>query len=803
MIKNIGKILFKNKIFNSMEIKSTEIIEKIKQINLSNISNRELEQRSKNLLRTSFQGTLDENILIEAFSLVYESVQRVLVIKPFDCQLLAALHLNNGNMIEMHTGEGKTLAAVFPAYLNALSGRGVHILTYNDYLARRDAAWMGPVYKLLGMTVGYINEGMDINQRRAAYDSDITYVTAREAGFDYLRDSMGYDCNTIVHRPFNYAIVDEADSIMIDDAKTPLVIAAEVPEEENNHIYNNLFRLIKTLKKGLHYNVDENMRNVYLTERGIQLFESALNCGNLYEETNLNLLSDINSALHAEVMLHRDIDYIVRDHRIELVDEFTGRVVEKRHWPDRLQTAVEIKEGLYTASRGRILSSISLQNFLKLYPKISGMTGTALSSQNEFMNFYGIETSSIPQNVSSKRIDFPDYIYPDQESKFTAVVEEITEINKTGRPILIGTGSIVESERLSGMLKEKGVECSILNAKNDEAEAQIIANAGALGAVTVSTNMAGRGTDIRLGGRNENDREKVIALGGLYVIGINRHESIRIDNQLRGRAGRQGDPGSTRFFISLEDGIFNKGSARINIMRKYLETLNVSSKNYFRLNNEILKHQKLIESQNYEIRLTLCKYTGIIEQQRKTIFSYRESILEGTVQSSILKNSEAEHYKKLEEIIGTVGVKEIEKRLILYSIDKCWADYLEYISYLRDGIHLVIVGGKNPLEEYIHNVTEAFEELRQSINNEIITIFRNIKVTGKGIDFDVNSIKGPSATWTYLINDNPFEDDLGLMLASNRNTGFSAVAAGLPLISVNMLIGLIYSRCFKKNKHIE
>ncbi len=593
MIKKASKYLLKNNKYITKEIKNNEIVDKIKQSNLKNISNRELEQRSKNLMNRSFNGTFDEDTLIETFSLVNEAVHRVLNITPFDCQLLAALYLNNGNMIEMQTGEGKTLAAVFPAYLNALSGRGVHILTYNDYLARRDAAWMGQVYQLLGMTVGYINEGMDISRRKAAYANDITYVTAREAGFDYLRDSMSYNCNNIVHRPFNYAIIDEADSIMIDDAKTPLVIAAEVSEDENIHLYNNIFRLIRTLIKGIHYNVDENMRNVFLTDRGIQLFESTFECGNLYEETNLNLLSDINSALHSEVLLHRDIDYIVRDKRIELVDEFTGRVVEKRHWPDRLQTAVEIKEGLNAASRGRILSSISIQNFLRLYPRVSGMTGTALSSQNEFMNFYGIETVSIPQNKPCKRIDFPDNIYTDQDSKFTAVVNEITEINKTGRPILIGTGSIVESERLSSMLKGKGVECSILNAKNDEAEAQIIANAGSLGTVTVSTNMAGRGTDIRLGGKDEKDREKVIALGGLYVIGINRHESIRVDNQLRGRAGRQGDPGSTRFFISLEDSIFSKCSATINIMKKYLKTINYSSKIYSRLNNEILKHQRI------------------------------------------------------------------------------------------------------------------------------------------------------------------------------------------------------------------
>ncbi len=561
--------------------------------------------------------------------------------------------------------------------------------------------------------------------------------------------------------------------------------------------------MIKKLKEGLHYNTDEYLRNVYLTERGIQYFETAFKCGNLYENRNLYLLSDISSALHAEVLLHRDKDYIVKDDRLELVDEFTGRVVENRHWPDRLQTAVEVKEGIDAASKGQVMSSISIQNFISLYPKISGMTGTALSSKDELMNFYGVETVIVPRNRICVRIDYPDCIYLNKESKFNAVIKEIMEVNKTGRPILIGTGSIAESEKLARMINNNGIKSQVLNAKNDEFEARIIADAGALGAVTVSTNMAGRGTDIRLGGNKEQDREKVVALGGLYVIGTNRHESTRIDDQLRGRAGRQGDPGSSRFYISFEDDIFIKNNAGTDIQKRFAVDIRSNVINNPKLLGRINQIQRTIEGQNYEIRKTLWKYTDIIEQQRKIIFKSRADILSGTQQINILKNHMPEKYKAIKEKIGINGIYDLERNLSLYVIDKCWAEYLEYISDLRDGIHLVIIGGRNPLEEYICSVIKAYEELRENIQNEIIATLEKIKLTEMGIELGISNLKGPSATWTYLINDNPFEDDLGLMLASNRNVGFSAVAAALPFISINYILGLIYQRFLKKNRHVE
>ena len=802
MYRKIGKELRQSKkSFRKKNNTIDAILCKIKNIDLRYLSDKEFSLKTEELKKSVCKGISNEEILVEAFALVYEAVYRVLGIKPFDCQLIAGIYLYNNKIIEMQTGEGKTLSAVFAAYLAALAGKGVHILTFNDYLAKRDAAWMGPVYNLLGVSVGYINEGMNIDQRKRSYACDITYVTAKEAGFDYLRDSLCYAKDDIAHRPFNFAIVDEADSILIDEAKIPLVIATGISEDGN--VFKDIFQMIKKLQKGLHYNTDEYFRNVYLTERGIQFFETAFKCGNLYENRNLNLLSDISSALHAEVLLHRDIDYIVKDGRLELVDEFTGRVVENRHWPDRLQIAVEVKEGIDAASKGKVMSSISIQNFINLYPKVSGMTGTALSSKDEFLNFYGMEAVIIPRNRICVRIDYPDCIYQDKESKFKAVLKEIMEVNKTRRPILIGTGSINESEKLAKMLNNNGIKCQVLNAKNDEFEARIIADAGALSAVTVSTNMAGRGTDIRLGGNKEQDREKVVALGGLYVIGTNRHESIRIDNQLRGRAGRQGDPGSTRFFISLEDDIFIKNSAGTDIQKKYTDDFQGKLENNPKLVGRIAQIQRTMEGQNYEIRKTLWKYTDIIEQQRKIIFKSRADILNGSQKLNLLKTNMPESYKSIEEKIGIKDISDLERDLSLYVIDKCWAEYLEHVSYLRDGIHLVIVGGKNPLEEYIYNVIESFDELRENIWHEVISSLKKIKLTEKGIDLGITNLKGPSSTWTYLINDNPFEDDLGLMLASNRNVGFSAVAAGLPFVSINLLFGLIYQKLFKRNRHVE
>ncbi|MBA1334187.1 MAG: Protein translocase subunit SecA [Firmicutes bacterium] len=494
--------------------------------------------------------SLDE-LLVESYAIVREASRRMLGMRPYDVQVIAGIALHRCKVVEMQTGEGKTLAAIMPAYLNALTGEGVHVLTFNDYLAHRDAAWMGPVYEYLGLTVGYVKEGMSISQRQNAYCSDITYVTAKEAGFDYLRDFLCVERNMLVQRPFHYAIVDEADSILIDEARIPLVIAGNVPENVEDAF--RLYDIVKNLQPGDDYETDQYRSNIYLTDAGLSRVEKILGCGNLYDPENLELLTRLNCALYAEVLLEKDKDYIVKNGKVEIIDEFTGRIADKRHWPDNLQTAVEAKEGLALQTGGMVMGSIAMQHFLSLYPRISGMTGTAVAAAGEFNEFYCMDVVVIPTNRPCIRRDHPDLVFTHSQAKQKALVSEVKRAHGTGQPVLIGTGSVEESERLASDLRKVGIEPRVLNAKNDEMEAIIIARAGEPGAVTVSTNMAGRGVDIKLGGEREQERDRVVALGGLYVIGTNRHESSRIDNQLRGRAGRQGDPGESRFFISLED----------------------------------------------------------------------------------------------------------------------------------------------------------------------------------------------------------------------------------------------------------
>lgn len=785
------------------------IIEKlaqIKDINLKSYSDIKLYDISHSLISKARNGIPVEELIVEAYALVNEVIYRLLRLETFDVQFMAAIALHEGKLIEMQTGEGKTLAAVFSAYLNALSGKGVHILTVNDYLARRDEAWMGGIYRYLGLSVGFVQEGMPKHERFKAYNCDITYVTAKEAGFDFLRDSLAYDNKVQVHRPFHYVIVDEADSIMIDEARIPLVIAAKTNEDKDS--FGNILKVVNALVPKVDYNADELSRNIYLTNRGIKKIEEFMNCSNLYDEINADLLSKIHNALHAVVLLKRDVDYIVNDNKIELVDEFTGRVAENRHWPDGLQAAVEAKEGLALDSKGQILSSITMQNFIHLYPKISGMTGTAKSSSDEFMDFYGLDTVVIPTNKPCIRVDHPDVIFASKEAKYKALLVEIKAAYNLGRPVLIGTCSIIESERIAFMLNNAGITCQVLNAKIDELEAQIIANAGMLSTVTVSTNMAGRGTDIKLGGENGLEKDKILALGGLYVIGTNLHESIRIDNQLRGRAGRQGDPGSTRFFISLEDDLLVKFGIEKIIRPDKRTTYKRTADQDAPLSKPgiekgVLHAQRIIEGQNYDIRKTLWKYSNIIEMQRQIVYKRRTDVLTGNISDNYIQIKEPALYKHLISKIGQDNLQKLERDLTLYYIDQCWANYLEHVSYIRDGIHLVIVAGQNPLEEYLFEVSRSFKELEISIESSIINALKNIKITENGIDTGIKDMKGPSATWTYLVNDNPFEDDLGLMLASTRNIGFSAFAASVPWISSVLLISLIYQRFIKRGHHID
>ncbi len=629
--------------------------------------------------------------LADVLALTAVVAERVLGLKMFDVQLEGALVLAAGKIAEMQTGEGKTLAAVPAIAWYAREGQGVHVMTVNDYLARRDAQWMGGIYEFLGLSVGHIQQGMGMEDRRRAYACDITYATANEVGFDLLRDCLALRPREQVHRPFAAAVIDEADSILIDEARIPLVIAGG--DAGPDVIANQVDRLTRHFRRGRHFTLDEYSRNVALTDAGIRAVETSFACGNLYDEDNLALLTTVQDSLHAHALLRRDVDYLVKDGAIESVDEFKGRIAENRRWPAGLHTAIEAKEGLALKTQGRILGSITLQNLISLYPKFCGMTGTAATQAIEFQLVYGLEVEVIPTNRPMIRTDLPDRLYAAKWDKERAVIAEIHKVHATGRPVLVGTASVEESERLSARLT--GLPHQVLNARHEEEEAAMIARAGELGAVTISTNMAGRGTDIKLG-------PGVAELGGLHVIGTNRHESRRIDNQLRGRAGRQGDPGSAQFLVSLEDDLMVK---------------------YGGESQDIENIQRIAEGQNLEIRRFLQKYESVIEGQRQKIQQLRQAILTGEKPCS----------------------SDFERLVSLRTIDDLWADYLATITDLREGVQWLSWGGRDPLHEYLTSVHTLFTQLQAELD------MLPAETEAPGTD---PSDRG--ATWTYLTTDQPF-----------------------------------------------
>lgn len=763
------------------------IVEEINKISLCGKSDSDLKNMAMGIRKKVKDGIPLDDVLVEAYALGREVSHRTLGMRHYDVQLIAGIALHEGKMIEMQTGEGKTLAAVLPAYLNSLAGKGVHILTFNDYLVHRDAEWMKPIYDFLGVTVGYIKEGMSIKDRQNAYRMDITYVTAKEAGFDYLKDFLCIKEENLVHRGFNYAIVDEADSILIDEARIPLVIAGSQEGEEND--LARVSALAKELIRGTDYAIDQNGSNVYLTDFGLCRVERLLGCSNLYEEPNLKLLTQVNSALFAEALLKRDRDYIVRDGKIELVDEFTGRVADKRHWPDNIQAAVEAKEALNKKSRGIIMSQIALQHFINLYPRIAGMTGTAKTSANEFHEFYGVDVVVVPTNKPCIRKDCADMVFVSKEAKKNAITTEIRKAHEKGQPVLIGTGSVEESEMLYKELYSVGIEASVLNAKNDEMEAEIIAKSGTYGAVTVSTNMAGRGVDIKLGGESGERRDEIIGAGGLYVIGTSKNESRRIDNQLKGRAGRQGDPGKSRLFISLEDDLMVKYDlAKLVPLQLYPEDRSKPFNNPT-VNNELNRGQRTVEGYNSDVRRQLLKYSFIIEEQRKIVCSKRQDILQGKAKLKILKEKSPEKYDEVLDMYGEKTMYEVEKQLTLFFINKHWAEYLEYMNYTRESIHLMVIGRKNPMDEFHKIAIEAFSEMLGDIENDIASTFERVKITKDGIDMEKEGLMGPSSTWTYLINDSPdqFSNLPHLVKA------FSTMASGT-LFSLSSIYRKIFGR---------
>jgi preprotein translocase subunit SecA len=770
---------------HSEYISYKKIIDEINNIDFTKLSKSDMLNKSIELKNKLLQGTSMDDILVDAFALVKEAIRRVLGLTAYDEQLAAAIAMHRGKLIEMQTGEGKTLTAVFTAYLNALTDSGCHILTFNDYLAKRDAAWMGPIYEMLGLTVGYVQDTMNIEAKRHAYYCDITYVTAKVAGFDYLRDNLCYDKNNVIHRPFNFAIVDEADSIIVDEARIPLVIAAGGVDNDNTLFIT--MEVIKKLIPKVHYDKDEYERNAFLTEAGLNTVESMLCIENLYAEENYKLLSEVHNCLYAMVMLKKDVDYIIRDNKIEMVDEFTGRVAENRHWPDGIQAALETKEKLGINSKGRIMSQITLQSFICLYKKLAGMTATAMDSAEEIKEFYDLETMVIPSHTPCIRKDHSDVIFTHKAAKFKALIAEIVKVHATGQPILIGTCSVKESEYLAEELKKANINCNVLNAKNDELEANIIEQAGILGAVTVSTNMAGRGADIKLGGPKEINRDAILSLGGLYVIGTNRHESLRIDKQLRGRSGRQGDPGMSRFFISLEDDLIKQyGIDRVlpEIVRPKNQDEALSMP---RIAKKVSQVQRIVQGQNSDLRRVLWQYSSIVENQRLQVHQRRREILLDTNPFKILNEINPELYAKLLTLLGEASVMDLEKQVALYNIDESWADYLAETTTLQEGIHLKVIGGKQPLQEFQIETAKMYQDLQQYILDRIIQDFENMELTKEGVNVLKERIKPPSSTWTYLVKDNSIMDALSLIFFGSAGSSAASIL-GAPLIAIVALV---------------
>jgi preprotein translocase subunit SecA len=744
-------------------------------------------------LRETARGTPLEALRTRAIGLAREAARRALGLRPFDVQVVAALALHAGHVVEVQTGEGKTLAAVMPAFLNALSGDGVHVLTFNDYLARRDAEWMGPVYRLLGLRVGFAGAGMTADERRRAYAADVTYVTAKEAGFDYLRDSLATEPGQLVHRPFHFALVDEADSILIDEARVPLVIAGNVEDRASEIEW--VTEAVRGLEAGIDFDTDQQGRNVEFTEAGFERVEARLACGSVHAEENYALLTDLHCALHARALLRKDVDYVVHEGRIEMVDEFTGRVVKDRHWPDGLQAALEVKEGLARGSDGRILGSVTLQHFLGLYPGLCGMTGTARDAARELDEFYGLRTVVIPTHRPMVRADLPDVVFTHREAKEAALADEIRRAHAAGRPVLAGTLTVEESERLATTLRNEGTPCEVLNAKNDALEARIVAMAGAPGAVTIATNMAGRGTDIRLGGPGEERRSEVAGLGGLYVIGTGRHESRRVDLQLRGRAGRQGDPGQSRFFVSLDDDLLVRHGMDRLVLDSVLPPKNDGPLESAVVRREIARGQRIVEGQNVEIRRTLWRYSNAIEDQRRSVHDARQALLVGETAPAAWRR-DRERYAALVAAVGLEAAQRAERAVMLFHIDRGWREHLSYVADLREGIHLVQLGGDDPLTRFKVLAGESFRRMEQDVEQAVMAALTSARPVGGALELSGLGIKGPAATWTYLVKDDAFREMLGSQLTGPGRTtqSIGAAAFATPLL---ILLG-VADRYWKK-----
>ena len=794
---------------NQQELdKIQNIIEAInnKENEIKSLSEGDFKEKTFNFKKNAQNGTSNIDELIpESFALVREAAIRTLGERHYDVQLAGGLILHKGKIAEMKTGEGKTLVSTLPAYLNSLTGRGVHIVTVNDYLAKRDSEWMGKVFNYLGVSTGCITNDLSDVDRKKNYGYDITYATNNELGFDYLRDNMKYELDEMVQRSHNYCIVDEVDSILIDESRTPLIISGKVEDKTTLYLISNEF--IKHLQKN-DYELDEKNKNVILTDLGIDKIEKLatqkriLKNNNFYDPSNLDLVHHVNQALKANLLFNKDTDYIIKSGKIQIIDEFTGRVLDGRRFSDGLHQAIEAKENVKIEEENQTLASITYQNYFRLYQKLSGMTGTAMTEAEEFFDIYKLPVVSIPTNKKMLRKDFNDQIFRTEKEKYNAIINKIIECNKSGQPILVGTTSIEKSEKISNYLNSKKVKHNVLNAKQHEKEASIIAEAGKINAVTIATNMAGRGTDIKLGGNKDflydgkkedekeikTNEEKVKKLGGLLIIGTERHESRRIDNQLRGRSGRQGDPGSTIFFISLQDELMRIfGGDSIDGMLQKLGLKENESIDHPWINKAMERAQKKVEGRNFDIRKTLIKFDDVMNDQRQVIFSQRLKILKEknineilkdffdetlvnlnlrrtnfqksgdeksflaeikNITGNVLSDKEIIKFGKLNEgefnkniqnlyldkknsrikILGENQNNDLEKKIFLQIIDFSWRSHLQYLEQLRQVIGLRQYGQKDPLSEFKKEAFVLFEGLLFKIKNDLIKFLLNLNI---------------------------------------------------------------------------
>lgn len=733
--------------------------------------------------RLNQEETLDD-LLPEAFAVVREASTRVLGMRHFDVQLIGGMALHDGRISEMKTGEGKTLVATLAAYLRALAGNGVHVVTVNDYLARRDAAWMGQLYEFLGLSVGLIQHDLEPDDRRKAYAADITYGTNNEFGFDYLRDNMTMTLDEMVQRGLYFAIVDEVDSILVDEARTPLIISGQA--DRPTELYYTFARIANNLKEEVDYSVDEKMKAVSPTERGVAKVERMLGVPNLYDDAHLDLSHYLNQALKARALMKIDRDYVVKDGEVIIVDEFTGRLMFGRRYSDGLHQAIEAKEGVTIADETQTLATITFQNYFRMYERLSGMTGTAVTEEEEFRKIYGLDVIVIPTNREMIRKDFPDVVYKTEAAKFRAVVREVEELYAERRPVLVGTVSIEKSERLSAMLKERNVPHNVLNAKYHEQEAEIISHAGEPGTVTIATNMAGRGTDIVLG-------EGVVEKGGLHIIGTERHESRRIDNQLRGRAGRQGDPGSSRFYLSLEDDFLRLFAA--NTLASLMDRLGVEEDEPIEspvLSRAIESAQKKVEARNFDARKQVLQYDDVMNMQREVVYKQRRDILtqaslredvmhflqgvvddvvsahcpanlhpdewdlgpvldmlediylpRGSVTKDQLQGNTREElvesltqagesaYEAKEGELGEEAMRELERMVLLRVVDSKWMEHLDAMDNLREGVGLRAYGQRDPLVEYKREAYNMYAEMTKAIREEVVRILFHVEMASE------------------------------------------------------------------------